>query len=70
MKLKNSLKYYYFPHSFEIKTFRKLIKLQNISVIVDTNNNNEYKKINPFVKDCKNFMMFDYSINEYLSLTI
>ena len=52
MKLKNSLKYYYFPHSFEIKNFTKLIRLQNISVIIDTNNNN-FKITDNFFKTIK-----------------
>ena len=52
MKLKNSLKYYYFPYSFEIKNFTKLIKLQNISVILDTNNNN-FKIADNFFKTIK-----------------
>ena len=67
MKLKNSLKYYYFPHSFEIKNFRKLIKLQNISVIVDTNNNN-FKIADNFFKTinfCRQNRIPYYLTNNY-----
>lgn len=67
MKLKNSLKYYYFPHSFEIKNFRKLIKLQNISVIIDINNNNFKITDNFFktIKFCRQNQIPYYLTNNY-----
>lgn len=67
MKLKNSLKYYYFPHSFEIKNFTKLIKIQNISVIVDINNNNFKITDNFFkaIKFCRQNQIPYYLTNNY-----
>jgi thiamine monophosphate synthase len=67
MKLKNSLKYYYFPHNFDIKNFRKLIKLQNISVIIDTNNNNFKITDNLFktIKFCRQNQIPYYLTNNY-----
>lgn len=67
MKLKNSLKYYYFPHNFEIKNFTKLIKLQNISVIVDTNNSNFKITDNFFkaIKFCRRNRIPYYLTNNY-----
>lgn len=67
MKLKNFLKYYYFPHNFEIKNFTKLIKLQNISVIIDTNNNNFKITDNFFktIKFCRQNQIPYYLTNNY-----
>lgn len=67
MKLKNSLKYYYFPRGFEIKNFSKLIKIQNISVIVDINNDNFKIKDNFFktIKFCRQNRIPYYLTNNY-----
>ncbi len=67
MKLKNSLKYYYFPHNFDIKNFRKLIKLKNIFVIIDTNNSNFKITDNLFktIKFCRQNQIPYYLTNNY-----